>query len=107
MLRLCHNSTAEVAVYDEGSDDDHILREAKTGDSVKSFDLTEELHRFGYNLDPDVAGEELRCEVCGKDLTDPKNAGDPDENGNWVCRDGLCRWNHDVEMTCNPGGLFG
>lgn len=39
------------------------------------------------------------CHCCGKDLTDPKNAGDPDVQGQWVCRDEVCRAVHDVEMT--------
>jgi len=39
------------------------------------------------------------CDCCGKDLTDPKNAGDPDVEGQWVCRDDTCRAVHEVEMT--------
>lgn len=41
------------------------------------------------------------CEVCGCDLSDPKNAGDPDVNGDWVCRDPTCRAAHRPEMECN------
>jgi hypothetical protein len=48
-----------------------------------------------------------KCTVCGKDLTDPKNAGDPDVDGEWVCRDEICRATHDTEMTVNVGELFG
>jgi len=43
--------------------------------------------------------ETYHCEVCGKDLTDPKNSGDPDENGDWVFRSISCRAAHSVEMT--------
>jgi len=43
--------------------------------------------------------EAYHCEVCGKDLTDPKNAGDLDEDGDWVCRSISCRAAHPVEMT--------
>jgi len=43
--------------------------------------------------------EDYRCVSCGVSLTDPKNAGDPDENGDWVCRDAACRAMHEPEMT--------
>lgn len=39
------------------------------------------------------------CAECGIDLTDPKNAGDPDEDGEWVCADPQCRGMHDTPMT--------
>jgi len=42
---------------------------------------------------------DVLCHCCGKDLTDPKNAGDLDVEGNWVCRDPTCRAVHEVEMT--------
>jgi len=45
-----------------------------------------------------VSGD-YRCVSCGVSLTDPKNAGDPDENGDWVCRDVVCRATHKPEMT--------
>jgi len=41
------------------------------------------------------------CAVCGKDLTDPKNRGDPDVNGDWVCASEHCRNVHNVDMTSN------
>lgn len=44
---------------------------------------------------------EHNCEVCGCDLTDPKNRGDPDVNGDWVCSSPSCRVAHPEEMTCN------
>lgn len=31
------------------------------------------------------------CTNCGVDLTDPKNGGDPAEDGGWVCNDPVCR----------------
>lgn len=49
----------------------------------------------------------MKCVECGKELTDPKNSGDPDVNGDWVCRDRICRGIHDAEMTVNLGDLFG
>ena len=51
--------------------------------------------------------QSVKCVVCGSDLTDPKNAGDPDVNGDWVCRREHCRAVHNVEMTVNLGDLFG
>lgn len=50
------------------------------------------------NSDRDAEGT-LRCTVCGKDLTDPKNSGDPDVEGDWVCKEVSCRAVHDAEMT--------
>jgi hypothetical protein len=43
-----------------------------------------------------------RCIECGSDLTDPKNRGDPDVDGDWVCSEPICRAMHDTEMTCGP-----
>jgi hypothetical protein len=40
-----------------------------------------------------------RCVECGKDLTDPKNCGDPDVGGDWVCADDDCRIMHEPEMA--------
>ena len=45
--------------------------------------------------------EEIKCEVCGTDLRDPKRRGDPDENGDWVCSAPSCRQLHDVAITCD------
>jgi hypothetical protein len=47
-----------------------------------------------------------KCVVCHSDLTDPKNRGDPDVNGDWVCSDGTCRAVHDVEMTCDVRVIY-
>lgn len=47
------------------------------------------------------------CVVCGRDLADPKNAGDPDVEGNWICRSESCRSTHPIDMTVNLGELFG
>lgn len=58
-------------------------------------------------MSDELAGGTVQCVVCGSDLTDPKNAGDPDVNGDWVCRREHCRAVHDVEMTVNLGELFG
>lgn len=67
---------------------------------------------FGYR-DPDAANptiffeeadaddNNVRCCECGCDLEDPKNAGDPDVNGEWVCRSLLCRHAHQAEMECS------
>ncbi|OYR64125.1 hypothetical protein [Halorubrum ezzemoulense] len=41
------------------------------------------------------------CVECGKVLDDPKNRGDPDVNGEWVCADADCRELHGAEMTCD------
>jgi len=37
--------------------------------------------------------QEYRCVVCGKDLCDPKNRGDPvaSDSEFWVCNDATCR----------------
>jgi len=43
----------------------------------------------------------VHCVECGKDLTDPKNCGDPDVGGDWVCADDDCRILHEAEMTVN------
>ena len=43
----------------------------------------------------------FECVECGKDLTDPKNCGDPDVGGDWVCADDHCRIMHEPEMTVN------
>lgn len=43
--------------------------------------------------------DSCNCAVCGKDLTDPKNSGDPDINGDWVCSETYCRAVHGVSMT--------
>jgi len=40
----------------------------------------------------------IKCVECGKDLTDPKNRGDPDINGEWVCDEKYCRVMHEPEM---------
>jgi|GEM_PF-3363739 len=54
---------------------------------------------------PDVADVEetdtVRCVVCGTVLSDPKNCGDPDVGGDWVCADETCRAMHEPEMTVN------
>lgn len=47
----------------------------------------------------DVTDGIVQCVRCGCDLTDPKNSGDPDKNGDWVCADAVCRASHDVPMT--------
>lgn len=52
-------------------------------------------------VETDTVDTTTVCEVCGKDLTDPKNAGDLDENGDWVCIDWECREIHNVPMTCD------
>lgn len=41
----------------------------------------------------------VQCVECAKDLTDPKNSGDPDINGEWVCSDASCRIIHETAMT--------
>ena len=43
----------------------------------------------------------VRCVECGKDLSDPKNCGDPDVGGAWVCADDDCRIMHEPEMRAN------
>ena len=43
-------------------------------------------------------GTAIQCVECGKDLADPKNCGDPDVEGDWVCADPVCRAMHDPEM---------
>lgn len=43
--------------------------------------------------------EKTLCVECGVDLSDPKNAGDPDSDGEWVCDDPQCRTVHETEMT--------
>lgn len=43
--------------------------------------------------------DRYKCAVCASDLTDPKNSGDPDINGDWVCSQNHCRAVHDVPMT--------
>jgi hypothetical protein len=45
--------------------------------------------------------DRFECVECGKDLTDPKNCGDPDVGGDWVCADDNCRIMHEPEMTVN------
>ncbi len=49
------------------------------------------------SLDSDT--QTVQCVECGKDLTDPKNCGDPDINGEWVCTDAPCRVVHETAMT--------
>jgi len=47
--------------------------------------------------------EIINCVECGKVLNDPKNRGDPDVDGEWVCADATCRALHDTDMTSGPG----
>jgi hypothetical protein len=35
---------------------------------------------------------------CGKNLIDPKNCGDPDVGGDWVCADDNCQIMHSVSF---------
>ena len=50
-------------------------------------------------VDADDEDDAVYCVECGKDLTDPKNCGDPDVDGDWVCADAHCRSMHEAEMT--------
>jgi hypothetical protein len=50
-----------------------------------------------------MTNEQTHCVECGKVLNDPKNRGDPDVDGEWVCNDLSCREIHDTEMTSGPG----
>jgi len=50
-----------------------------------------------------VSDDHTHCVECGKVLNDPKNRGDPDVDGEWVCADLSCRELHETEMTSGPG----
>lgn len=50
-------------------------------------------------------GGKTVCTVCGCDLTDPKNGGDPTEDDEWVCRDPHCRGF--ATPVCGPGSQEG
>lgn len=72
-----------VDVDDDDDDDDRAAALAMTDGS-------------GYTT---ADSDSCNCAVCGKDLTDPKNSGDPDINGDWVCSETYCRAVHGPSMT--------
>ena len=54
-------------------------------------------------MSDDLDGEVVHCVECGKNLNDPKNAGYPDIDGDWVCRSDNCLLLHDTSI--DPAGL--
>jgi hypothetical protein len=43
------------------------------------------------------------CTICGVDLTNPKNGGDPTtEDGEWVCNDPVCRSQVELSEEIKP-----
>lgn len=70
---------------------DHIL----TDDSARTVHTKPRVMTDGGTC----SDETVQCVECGSDLTDPKNAGDPDINGEWVCVRPVCRRMHQAPLT--------
>ncbi len=82
----------------------HASPETNGAHAVRRHGLTENQRKYLNELQNAWdADDRTECVVCGQDLGDPKNAGDPDENGEWVCRRESCRAAHDVDMTVPLG----
>lgn len=57
-----------------------------------------ELRRLMLDLMHEL-GDPTKCVICGSDLTDPTNCGEPSEDGDWVCDESSCRVSYDRHVT--------